>query len=54
MAWLVCPEDDRLIEVDESSDAKSLAEMADHIFSTHASCDPRLVGPMLERVELLT
>lgn len=54
MPWLICPEDDRLIEVNGSDDGIPLTEMANHIFSTHASYNPHLVGPLLELVELIT
>jgi len=42
-----------MIEVNGGNDAESLTEMANHIFSVHASCDPNLVGPMLEHVEMI-
>lgn len=53
MPWLICPEDDRLIEINGRDDSESLTEMADHIFSAHAMYDPHLVGPLLEQVELI-
>lgn len=51
MAWLVCPEDDRMIEVNGSDPSESLTDMANHVVDVHFNGDPNALELMLTQIE---
>jgi hypothetical protein len=51
MAWLICPEDDRLIEVNGGDPNEALTDMANHVADVHCDGDQNAVELMLTQIE---